>query len=1056
MATIAFAAAGAAVGSAFGATALGWQIGAMVGGYLMTPDAPPVEGPRLSDLTVQSADYGGPIPKNWGTMRVGTQVIGSSEIIETKHTEEVGGKGGPSYTQTSYTYAISMALSLCEGPITGVRNIYANGRLIWTADPNDVTSIDNAVPNVAIYLGTEDQSPDPMLESVYGAGNVPAYRGISYISITNFQLGEYGNQVPQIECEVVVDGTLDDNMRLIAEVENPEFEYWAGLDGASPAIMRIEDGIIEVLCAETGFGFSDSETRQNTDIILYFDPSSGVIGSRKVNFLEINATGWEAAASLAPEGIGIRSTLYQGSFVYRTQYSAQQTAVWVDRNENKLNATGSSFGYPTRPQVYVGPYKNGNNIIADKLTDFDGYLTQCCLLPDQSGVFIAWGPTQDTSNAQDTVGWMIIDSDGNILRQGTCGADVQIKGIDPYGGSIAFESASIFWTIGRYSIVGLGTRYINSYEIGADDVIRLIKNDDFTITSLGHLPSAMVAKNGVVYAVALEKLWAWSRLPSVTSDDYPVADIISDLCEQGGLGSSDIDVSDVTETIRGYARTKPMTIRGAIEPLQQARFFDAVESDWNLKFISRGNASIVSIPEDDLAANTESSSTDDAVSVTRKQDMELPFEITVKYLDEAFDYQPNAQRSGRIITTSKNTISTELPMSLNADDAAQISEVLLFNAWQERTTFSMKLPPEYEYLDPTDVVTVTENGNTHVLRITGMRVGEYIELDAVSEEPSTYTSTATGFERVGSQSLAGAGPTNATTLDIPLLRNQDNSSGFYVAASGFTNGWNGAVWYSSNDAGTTYAQEAVLDRSATQGLVQSTLNTDSLASVIDYASTVTVNLGTGSLSSITDAQLLDGVSNAAAIGDDGRWEIVQFKNATLNADGTYTLDTFVRGRKGTEWAIALHEDFETFVLLNTNLSRQNLNTDEIGVSRYYKAVTFNKLIDTTPEIEFTLNAISLKPYAPAHLEATDNGDGTFTATWIRRDRMSGEWRDLVDVPMSEQTESYRVIVERSGSQISSTDVSSETASVTAQAADVIKVAQVSAIVGAGYYSEITV
>ena len=45
-----------------------------------------------------------------------------------------------------------------------------------------------------------------------------------------------------------------------------------------------------------------------------------------------------------------------------------------------------------------------------------------------------------------------------------------------------------------------------------------------------------------------------------------------------------------------------------------------------------------------------------------------------------------------------------------------------------------------------------------------------------------------------------------------------------------------------------------------------------------------------------------------------------------------------------------------------------------------------------------------------HIEGSRNGGGDLTITWIRRTRFSGEWRDLVDVPLNEASEAYEVDV----------------------------------------------
>lgn len=142
MAQLAFGVGGAVIGGFFGGpfgASIGWALGSAIGGLLFAPDGPTIEGPRLGDLTVPGSAEGTGIPIVRGTVRVPGRVIWSTDILETRHEEEVeaeGGKGGPpSATQVTYTYSISFAVSLCDAPsggITGVRRIWADSKLIYS------------------------------------------------------------------------------------------------------------------------------------------------------------------------------------------------------------------------------------------------------------------------------------------------------------------------------------------------------------------------------------------------------------------------------------------------------------------------------------------------------------------------------------------------------------------------------------------------------------------------------------------------------------------------------------------------------------------------------------------------------------------------------------------------------------------------------------------------------------------------------------------------------------------------------------------------------------
>lgn len=155
-----------------------------------------VEGPRLEGLTLQASQEGAPIPRVFGRARIAGQVIWAANFKETTSdtTESAGGKGGRPASQTTFTeylYSISFAVGLCEGQIDRVGRIWADGK------PFDVSQ-----HNVRVYRGDEDQQPDMVIESVEGAGNAPAYRGLSYIVFEDLPLKDFGNRIPQLSFEI--------------------------------------------------------------------------------------------------------------------------------------------------------------------------------------------------------------------------------------------------------------------------------------------------------------------------------------------------------------------------------------------------------------------------------------------------------------------------------------------------------------------------------------------------------------------------------------------------------------------------------------------------------------------------------------------------------------------------------------------------------------------------------------------------------------------------------------------------------------------------------------
>lgn len=188
----AFAAVGFMVGGPTGG-----QVGWLLGSAYATSRQEIQQG-TVGDLRVQTAEYGVAIPHVIGKQRVSGNIIWASEksVYQIK---DRAGKGGPKTVSNGYT--ISMLIGICAGPILGVSRVWADGDLI-------VDSRGAVKPLIGeLYLGSMTQTPDPTYEAVVGAGNAPAYRGLAYMALTNFDLGVSG-RVPMFSFEVVRGATL--------------------------------------------------------------------------------------------------------------------------------------------------------------------------------------------------------------------------------------------------------------------------------------------------------------------------------------------------------------------------------------------------------------------------------------------------------------------------------------------------------------------------------------------------------------------------------------------------------------------------------------------------------------------------------------------------------------------------------------------------------------------------------------------------------------------------------------------------------------------------------
>jgi hypothetical protein len=336
-------------------------------------------------------------------------------------------------------------------------------------------------------------------------------------------------------------------------------------------------------------------------------------------------------------------------------------------------------------------------------------------------------------------------------------------------------------------------------------------------------------------------------------------------------------------------------------------------------------------------------------------------------------------------------------------DAAKIADVLLYDAWTQRTQFEFTLSRKYAFLDPTDVVVIEDQ----IMRLVNVDYGDpgILKIKAVMEDATVYTSYATGAD-VTTQTaneLRLLSPSKLFLLDIPILQDRDDDEGFYASVSGVLSGWPGAVVSKSNDGGDTYAEVYSNNTPATYGVTLTALP-DYKTTIFDNASEVSVKLTSGALNSITTLSILNG-ANACLIGN----EILQFQYAELQEDGSYLLHRLLRGRRGTESTTGSHFAGDTFLLIEpATWHRIKSSEAEIGVKRIYKAITFGRTIQQSYAQSFTNTAVGKKTFNPVGIKASRNEDEDLTITWIRRTRVGGSWRDYVEATIDHEITGYQI------------------------------------------------
>lgn len=600
--------------------------------------------------------------------------------------------------------------------------------------------------------------------------------------------------------------------------------------------------------------------------------------------------------------------------------------------------------------------------------------------------------------------------------------------------------------------------------------------------------------------------------------------VVSDICLRCGFDSSEFNVSQLTQLVRGYAIGRVTDGTASLQPLMDSYFFDAVESDGLVKFINRGAGPAATITKDDLGAYDAKSQRPDPLEIDDSQAEDLPALVEVAYIDQGMDYDRGLQAARRIQNNglsnpqpSRTKKPIDLPIVFLPTEAKQIADIQLTSEWIARQTYKFSLSRKWLALDPTDVVQISKDSNSFVMRLTQTDLGAngQIQVQAVADYPKVYDMTAVvsgppgsvtspatggsydtnavGIDAIGRGAHGDSGsfptavdtfplsPTILELFDTPALRDEDaTGAGFYMAGGPSipARKWTGAVVNRSVDGGASYQPWESINIASGIGFTTTALPAPPVNqfspggawATWDMTSTVTVRMVSGSdqmASAPNELAVLNG-ANAALVGS----EVIQFLTATANADGSFTLGGgMTRGRRGTDPWIGRHAAGELFVLLNPNILQSiSEDTGQIGLMRQYQGISLGESPVSESAIAFADQGNRLKPYAVGHVTGARDGSQNLTISWIRRTRSGGDnsWLDgVIEVPLAEASENYSIdilngtgAVVRTLSAISPSVVYSAAQQTTdfgsAQASVNAEIYQLSTLVGRGFGASATI
>lgn len=634
----------------------GAQIGMMIGGLL---DPPKTKGPRLDDLTAQTSVYGAFIPRLYGTVPVFGNVIWIQGDKLVEHEAEDDGKGGPEVT--NFEYFATFAVGLCEGPIDGVRRIWIGGQLWYDAGSDDLATIISSNENTGkftLYTGSDTQTADPLIQADRGAGNVPAYRGLAYIVFDELPLKDYGNTLAaaQVKVEVVKNGTFaaalikDEasgiqsgwHTTLLAAGnprDNSGMENFvaSGLNYPRPVYWVRTINEVQLVAQIADHGGALAITSSLNDVQYCYKPFDLLDGKKTV--------AWGKDGTVYRCEIGPTSDCFMfcdgDGFVYFLEvaslnYKIVKANAWLSPGGND----GAGYVVPRDMEVSTTYYNS-------MLVVWGAYLVE---------VIKSGGNTTDPMEftIYETASMTVVDSYTVAMGLPDLGFAITNS---VHGLCIVGDTLYIVRLNGATAVYGEQKTRVWQFDLVAKTFIGVqdITHPELLNITAPEYPSIKVEGNIVYwgqrsnYDIANRTFRSIAfNLNALTSSSVALSTVVESECLKSDLlTAGDLDVTELTDPVRGYRVSSLSPLRGGIDPLRKAWPFDAIQRGYKIKFKKRGGASVATITEGELDARAAGAEPGVRISNSREMDLVLPDQLTAQYLDAAREYDVNVAEESR-------------------------------------------------------------------------------------------------------------------------------------------------------------------------------------------------------------------------------------------------------------------------------------------------------------------------------------------------------------------------------------------------------------------------
>jgi hypothetical protein len=487
--------------------------------------------------------------------------------------------------------------------------------------------------------------------------------------------------------------------------------------------------------------------------------------------------------------------------------------------------------------------------------------------------------------------------------------------------------------------------------------------------------------------------------------------IIEDISTKADIDLSILDISSEAYNIDvyGYNISDDIKLIDALDVLLMNYFVDAFESEWRIKFRTRkeylsSQANLTTIGSNSLGVKYIDEKYNEKYKIIIREDIELPQSLNYTYIAAEKGFiQSNVIAIRNIDYNIGIKATVKCPIALTTNEAYSNAFRLLFDVWRSVREYEFRLPKNYSFIEPGDIVLLPIGSSTNTNEYQVVKISEvvaeshaYIELKGIDEDARNLEGLIIdGAYEQEVNTLMATSVTKGDILDIRPLCNKFyninySDPGVYYYTYGENMLWRGGALLVSEDNVTYSKVDNFGPFGASAGTVLSATNYGLVTNdFMDGLNSIIISVDSyEDFYSNSDEDIIYKEGNLLAIKSSttGEVEFLQFFNIIEDGETSniITLNKFNRGLYNTN-QITINPGDKVVLLIPVGFKKLPIPTIRYDTYTYYRLVSLSQSPDAADTYNFKYLCNWYKPYNICNSLATLSGSD-ISITWNNRER----------------------------------------------------------------------